>query len=308
MIRIAVFICVFIALWVGLLSAFGVNPFKSNIRVRVDDIMLAENRKRIVSPGPGRLERFAAQFLSVLEQSHMTLQKFLALEVVAFFGGLLMGFFLFNTLLLAIVTGFCLLPLPIIYGLYEAQVFRQKELDQLESMMSQITQSYIASNNIVAAIDGYNYQRNMGLDPRLRHYGPLDKFVTDIHTVDPSIIKGLWELQAKFNNRYFDEWASMLMMCQKNRDLKFALQPIIKAMNDAKIMRLEADTQFRRIWIDFFTLMCIMFSIIPVVRVSNVVWFNILVYTPVGQAIVIAMLLTAMCTTVFMLHVTRPID
>jgi hypothetical protein len=102
----------------------------------------------------------------------------------------------------------------------------------------------------------------------------------------------------KDQKRYFAEWVKMLILCYHDRRLKFALFPIIKAMNDAKSMQIESDGMMVRIWRDYLMTAGLMFSVIPMMRFSNAEWFSSLTHTTIGKLLIVIMLLTHPCDCV----------
>ena len=100
----------------------------------------------------------------------------------------------------------------------------------------------------------------------------------------------------------------MLILCNRDRRLKFALFPIIKSMNDAKSMQIESDSMMTRVWRDYLMTVGMMFSIIPLMRFSNAEWFAILTETPIGKALILGMLFTAIATAFYVMKITKPVN
>jgi len=142
----------------------------------------------------------------------------------------------------------------------------------------------------------------------LRKPTPFDEFVSEIKLINPNIEHGLYRLSAKISNRYFAEWVKMLILCNRDRRLKFALFPIIKSMNDAKAIQIESDSMMTRVWRDYLMTVGMMFSIIPLMRFSNAEWFAILTETPIGKALILGMLITAIATAFYVMKITKPVN
>jgi hypothetical protein len=100
----------------------------------------------------------------------------------------------------------------------------------------------------------------------------------------------------------------MLILCYHDRQLKFALFPIIKAMNDAKSMQIESDGMMVRVWRDYLMTVGLMFSVIPMMRFSNAEWFSILTQTTIGKLLIVIMLLTALATAFYVMKITKPVN
>jgi hypothetical protein len=180
------------------------------------------------------------------------------------------------------------------------------EIEGLENTMSIITNAYAGCDDIVKAMELYIEEKNRYLPPHLRTLTPFDEFITEIKMINPNIEHGLYRLSAKIKNRYFAEWVKMLILCYNDRRLKFALFPVIAAMNDAKSMQIESDGMMVRVWRDYLMTAGLMFSVIPMMRFSNAQWFYILTQTPIGKLLIVLMMLTALGTAFFVLKVTKP--
>jgi hypothetical protein len=100
-----------------------------------------------------------------------------------------------------------------------------------------------------------------------------------------------WQLKLKTGT--LTEWVKTLILCHHDRRLKFALFPIIKAMNDAKSMQIESDSMMVKVWRDYLMTAGLMFSVIPMMRFSNAEWFSLLTRTAIGKFLIILMLLNS---------------
>jgi hypothetical protein len=130
--------------------------------------------------------------------------------------------------------------------------------------------------------------------------------VSEIRLINPNVVHGLYRLSSKIKNRYFTEWVKTLILCYHDRRLKFALFPVIKAMNDAKSMQIESDGMMVRVWRDYLMTAGLMFSTIPLMRFSNAEWFSILTQTAIGKILIILMLMTALATAFYVMRATKP--
>lgn len=210
---------------------------------------------------------------------------------------------------LAVATGLTVLPVPYLFFYFKALKVRRAETDQLEQTMNIITNSYISCYDIVYAIEQYCIKKNENLDERLRIRTPFDEFVINAKmTHSASIERSLQILEAKINNHYFSEWVKKLRLCMQNRKLVSALTPVIKAMNDAKIMQVEADTKMSKAWRDYSGTVAVMFGIVPMLRFVNADWYGILTTTPVGKFLLLLMLLSALLSAFFVTRVAKPVS
>lgn len=251
-------------------------------------------------------ERITLRFQILFRQTRCTRNKFIIMSFAAIAGGFIAGLILFGGSDLALVMAVCVIPAPYIYLTVKSSAAAREEIEGLENTMSIITNAYAGCADIVKAIELFIEEKNRYVPPHLRLTTPFDEFVSEIKLVNPNIEHGLYRLEAKIKNRYFAEWAKTLILCHNDRRLKFALFPVIKAMNDAKSMQIESDGMMVRVWRDYLMTAGLMFSVIPMMRFSNAQWFYILTQTPIGKLLIVLMLLTAIGTAFFVMRVTKP--
>ena len=302
-----VYALIFTMTFCGLLLIFRVDQQReSESQLRL--LERAEKRDLIINRKPGFIAKQRQRLSALLRVSQVQPFIFITLCFFSFLLGTFAGGFFLGDSLLGLLLGVAALPLPLIYILMQARRFMKRESEQIEELMSSVTGAYIATNSIITAFESYNNLRLKGMDPLLRRIGPIDEFLIDVHAINPSVDNALRRLQAKLNNRYFDDWVNMLILCQQNKEMRFALQPIIKAFNDSKLAQLEADTVTGLVWREYFLVLCMLFGLFPVLRLSNEVWFNILTQTFIGRILVCIMLVAALGTAFYVMKVTRPID
>ena len=286
---------------------FGVNPLRRSRRIALTENILKEKRRQITKHRIKRREHALIRLETLLKRSGYTKERFIVLVVVAFIIGSGVGYALFDGLMLSIATGIAFLPAPYLYITVKAQGNARREVESLENTMSIITNAYIGCDDIVRAVERTVREKNQYVPDELRAITPFDEFVSEIILINPNVERGLQILAAKINNTYFSQWIKMLILCHQDRRLKFALAPVIDAMNDAKGMQLESDTQMARTWRDYFLTVGLMFGIIPILRVSNAAWFAILTQTFFGKALIILMLVMTFVTSFFVMRINKPI-
>lgn len=293
-------ILVFALISMSLFLLLKLNPFEAEQNpLKTRRLYLAGAKLKIT-------ERISIRFTTLFRQTRYTRKKFLTMVFVSSFGGFIAGLLLFGDAGLAAVMAACVIPAPYFFLTVKSSTAAREEIEGLENTMSIITNAYAGSDDIIKAVELYIEENNRYIPLHLRTPSPFDEFVSEIRLVNPNIEHGLYRLSAKVKNRYFNEWVKTLILCYNDRRLKFALFPVIKAMNDAKSMQIESDGMMVRVWRDYLMTAGLMFSIIPMMRFSNAQWFNILTNTPIGKLLIVLMLLTALGTAFFVMKVTKP--
>lgn len=216
------------------------------------------------------------------------------------------GLLLFGSTGLALVTAVCVFPAPYFYLTVKSSTAAREEIEGLENTMSIITNAYAGCDDIIKAVELFVEEKNRYIPANLRTPTPFDEFISEIRLINPNVEHGLYRLSAKIKNRYFTEWVKTLILCHYDRRLKFALFPVIKAMNDAKSMQIESDGMMVRVWRDYLMTAGLMFSTIPLMRFSNAEWFSLLTQTAIGKLLIILMLMTALATAFYVMRATKP--
>jgi len=294
-------ILVFALLAIGLISLFMRREAAINLR----QMHLKERRERITKRKITKTERLKIVINAVLKQSGYSTKAFLIGCIAAATAGFALGYLLFSGLLLAVATAVVMLPLPYLFFYLRAAKVRRSEIDNLEQSMSIITNAFASSYDIVASVESFNNERHRGIPPQLRVQTPFDAFVTNSTLTLNSVDKSLVILDSMVGNHYFSEWVKTLRMCGKDRGMVFALFPIIQAMSDAKIAQIETDTKIERAWREYIMTVVVMFSIIPMFRFVNADWYAILVGTPIGQLLLILMLVSTLVSAVFVAKIAK---
>lgn len=291
---------VFFLISLALLLLFRLNPFA-----------IVENplkKRRLILTGTKLkiTERIALHFATLFRQTRCSKKKFLILLIVSASGGFLAGFLLFTNVGLAAVMATCVLPAPCFYLTVKSSAAAREEIEGLENTMSIITNAYAGNDDIIKAVELYVEEKNRYIPAHLRTLTPFDEFVSEIRLINPNVEHGLYRLSAKIKNHYFSEWVKTLILCHQDRRLKFALFPIVKAMNDAKAMQTESDGMMVRVWRDYLLTAGLMFSIIPMMRFANKEWFFLLTHTAIGKLLIVLMMVIALATAFYVMKATKP--
>lgn len=299
---------IFILVLISLLVLFKVSPLKREKTVGFTQNIAQKRREGITKKRLKRGEKSLMRLDAILKQVGNTLGQFYGMITASLLTGNLVGLMLFDDLLLAVLTGITFMPLPYFYITLKLQNIARQQTESLESAMAIITNAYMGCDDIVHAVELYSREKNRFVQEAYQKTTAFDEFVSEILLINPNIERGLLALSTKMGNRYFTEWIKMLVLCHHDRRLKFALYPVIKAMNDAKSMQLESDTQMLQVWREYFLTVALMFGIIPIMRFSNESWFVILTQTGIGKFMIALMLIMALGTSFFVMRITKPIN
>lgn len=293
---------IFALLLVGMLCVMDIKSMQRKLRISLSKNTVYDKRKK-VDEKYARLklnERMIVLIKNTVSMSGFSLNTFWLLVLLSGFVGIIFGKFLFVENILALSTGVVMLPGPFIVLKIRARWYKRNQDELLENTMNLITNSYLSCNDIIKAI-------NENLD-KLDVPKPFEEFITDVTLIDSNIKRALQKLELKLNNKYFSEWIDILCLSQeKSGDYRFILPAVVQSMNDAKRLQIEADTVMMTVWKEYFTSILLSFSIIPLLRWSNAVWFEILVGSVVGKILIIIMLIITLISAFLTLKINKPL-
>ncbi|MBR0277699.1 MAG: hypothetical protein IJQ50_04495 [Clostridia bacterium] len=297
-----IYFAVFALLAGGAFLILNLSLIKRKSKITLSKLA-ADDRRKKVDEKYSKLtlfERIMVNIKETVTMSGFKMNTFWLFVVLAGFGGIAVGKFLFTNGILSIATGLALLPIPYIILKIRARWYKRSRDEMLENSMNLITNSYLGCNDIITAV-------NENLD-KLDIPKPFAEFVTDVTLIDSNIKRALMKLDLKIKNKYFSEWIDILILAQeKSGDYRFILPAVVQSMNDAKRLQIEADTVMMNVWKDYFTAIILAFSIIPLLRWSNEEWFNILIGTTVGNVLIILLLLATVISAFITLKINKPL-
>lgn len=293
---------IFLLLAFAMFLILDIKPVRRKVRISISKNM-AEDKRKKVDEKYARLklnERVMISIRNTVTMSGFSLNIFCLFVLLSGLAGVIVGKFLFVETVLAAATGIIMLPVPYIILKIRARWYKRNQDELLENTMNLITNSYLSCNDIIKAV-------NENLD-KLDIPKPFEEFITDVTLIDSNIKRALQKLELKINNKYFSEWIDILCLSQeKSGDYRFILPAVVQSMNDAKRLQIEADTVMMTVWKEYFTSILLSFSIIPLLRWSNAVWFEILVGSAVGKTLIVIMLIMTLISAFLTLKINKPL-
>ncbi|RCX10414.1 hypothetical protein DFR58_1296 [Anaerobacterium chartisolvens] len=302
-------VILFIVLEAMLLVLFGISP-KSlygsalKARIRSPEKNYRQVRRAMLVPRKlNFLQKHREEAIEVLKQgsSRLDYDTYIRLVVVCSAVGFGIGL-AFNNILMSLILAGGLAYAPVQYLKFR-QIGNVVALnDQLESALNIISNSYIQGDDIIQAV-----RENIG-----RVEGPLQvvlkDFLVDTQFIDANLKKAILRMKVKINNRYFRQWCDHLIMCQKDRELKSTLLPIMEEMSDTKKMQAELDTMMYRIYKDFASVVGVVAASIPMMRMINKEWYDFLVSTFPGKLIMAITCAVILFATAYVIKTNKPVS
>lgn len=174
--------------------------------------------------------------------------------------------------------------------------------EKLESAMSTITNSYISSCDLIGAVES-----NLHLLP-----APVDaifkQFYTRTQFVDSDVVKALQQMRDKVDNRYWRDWCDVLIQCQRDRQLRFALSGIVSRLGEMRRIQMETDTMLRKHMGDYIVTVLIVLGAIPLMGFMMPDWYTMLTTTIAGKITLAVILAAVLATAIWVARLYRPTE
>lgn len=259
--------------------------------------------RRITGKPKGKIVRTADDAKEMLIASGMSgktsAYKWSALILTAV--GLLIGLAMDNVLAaLVLAAGFGCSPL-IVIRIRTGDYLRSLH-EKLESAMSTITNSYIASCDLIGAVESSLHLLPSPVDAVFR------QFYTQTQFVDSDVVKALRHMQVKVDNRYWRDWCDVLIQCQRDRQLRFALSGIVSRLGEMRRVQMETDTAIRKQMGDYIVTVLIVLGSIPLMGAMMPDWFAMLTGTTAGKITLAVILAAILATAIWVARLYRPAE
>ena len=223
------------------------------------------------------------------------------LSVVLFVIGILLSVAIKNLFLLPTIS-IALALVPFIYTTNILSLYERTTKEELETTLSIISTSYIRNDDIVYAV-----QENIEyIKPPIKEV--FKSFETEATLMSSDIKKALHHLKRKIDDEIFREWCDALIQCQDDRTLKDTLLPIVSKLTDVRVINNELKTMLQSAKNEYWMMVLLLISNIPILYMLNKDWFNTLVYETSGKAVLGICGVVILVTALFMIKFTKPVE
>lgn len=174
--------------------------------------------------------------------------------------------------------------------------------EKLESAMSTVTNSYISSGDLIGAVESSLHLLPSPLD------NVFQQFYTETQLIDSDVVKALRRMRERIDNRYWRDWCDVLMQCQRDRQLRYALQGIVSRLGEMRRVQMETDTTIRKQMGDYIITVMIVLGAIPLMGAMMPDWYTMLMTTPAGKITLAVILAAVLSTSVWVARLYRPVE
>lgn len=223
------------------------------------------------------------------------------LSIVLFAAGAILSVLIDNIFLLPVLSvAFALFPF--FYTANTLSYYDKRTKEELETTLSIVTTSYVRSDDIVSAVrENLQY-----IKPPLREV--FEAFTGDATAVSSNIKRALFNLKEKVDDEIFREWCDTLIQCQDDRTLKDTLQPVVSKLTDVRIVNSELKTMLSSVRNEYWMMVALVVGNIPLLYLLNKEWFETLMYSTPGKAVLGICGTVILITALFMMKFTKPIQ
>ena len=222
------------------------------------------------------------------------------ISIILFIAGTVLSISLGNFLVPVLSIGLGLMPFW--YVIYNSNSYRKQINEELETALSTITTSYIRSEDIILAVE----ENLEYLNPPISEVFVF--FLSQTKLITSNTKLAIKNLKPKIQNEVFEEWCDALIACQDNKNLKATLVPIVGKLSDTRIVSAELENMLFEPMKEFITMVILLIANIPLIRLLNKDWYEILVNTPVGHGIIALCVLIIFISLGAVIRLTRPIE
>lgn len=275
------------------------SQIKSNRKIKLKHAIQKSTRPRKLR-GPQRIVKETQDTLRQENQIGRFSQLVMMSFILAIVGILLSSAVsnLFLTPVLAI--GFALLPF--LYVLLMAAKNRKNFNNALETALSTITSTYVRTDSIITAV-AENIQY---LDPQIKP--TFQRFLVQAEMISPDIPALLDQMKDQIESDVFCEWIDAMKLCQDDRNLKSTLLPIVNKLSDMRYVSGELNNLMYKPMQEFVIMALLLIGEIPMLRMMNADWYNILMYSMAGKIIITIDAVILIVSLVAVVQNTRPVE
>ena len=302
-----IYLICFTIIAIGIAFVFGLTPdvltsdlsplFSKKKSLR-DKALLARGKKK-----PKRIVIEIQRIKTALEETGKGKQFSVACaaSVVMLIGGCMVAIIIDNLFLIP-VFAVTFAMIPFVYLGKTINLYERHVKEDLETALSIITTSYIRNDNIINAVsENIRY-----LKPPVK--GIFEGFLTEATSITPDLRVAIAHLKEKISDGIFEEWCDVLISCQSDRTLKDTLMPVVSKLTDVRLVNNSLKTMLENARKEYYTMVIMVAANIPILYLINKDWYNALMHTTLGKAVLAICALVIFITAMRLGRITKPVE
>ena len=192
--------------------------------------------------------------------------------------------------------------LPFWYVIFTFNSYRKQTNEELETALSTITTSYIRSEDIILAVEENIEYLNPPVAEVFKFFLSQTRLITSNRKL------AIENMKDKIDSDIFREWCDALIACQDNRNLKSILVPIVAKLSDTRITSSELEVILFKPMREFISMSILLLANIPIIRILNKDWYEVLVYSTPGKIVLAITILVIFVSLNGVIRLMRPVE
>ena len=256
------------------------------------------NRKKrirfITGKKPSAVQRMMEEAVTMLDASGMGEQvsTYRNMAILMAVAGFLFGMVIDN-ILVSIVLGVGLAMTPLTIIRMRTADYKRMVNEKLEMAMSSVTNSYVATGNLLTAVENVLPMLPAPVNTIFQRFG------ADMQYVDGNAIRAIQHMREASDNWYWTEWCNALIQCQDDVSLNRTLSGIVERLSESRQIQLEVDTTLRKHMSDYVVTVLLVLGSIPLMGFMIPDWYSMLMDTVPGKITLAVVLATVLITSVW---------
>ena len=303
----ALYITGFVLFVIAVIALLGITPEQVNNDVSLffdkqetlKDKALTARGKKKKSKILLEIERMRRALQETGKEKQFSLACMAAMLLMI--AGFIVAIAIDNMFLIPVLAvAFALIPFAYLaktISIYETQV-----REEIETALSIITTSYVRSDNLISAVkENITY-----LKPPVK--GIFESFLIEATVISPDIRMSIHNLKDKVKNSIFEEWCDTLISCQNDRTLKDTLMPVVSKLTDVRLVNNSLKTMLAETRREYWMMVAMVLANIPLLYCINKDWYDALMYTTIGKAVIAVCGIVIIITAIRMNRITKPVE
>lgn len=287
---------IFLLLTIGLFALFAVSwrDFTILLPRQKKSSLQKDVHKLLGKPNQGFLQKELFELEQLLkttgrEGRFHTLKRS---SLLLFALGMVIALILNNVFMIPVL-GAAFAFLPIWYLRSTSAAYKKHLNEELETVVSTVTTSYLRSGDLIKAVrENVPY-----MNPPVKFH--FESFLMESEMINANIVSAIYTLKGKIPNSIFQEWCDVLIQCQSDRNMKHTLSFTVQKFSDARIIQSELEAIIHGPKQEAITMVLLVIGNIPLLYVLNREWFITLMFTFAGK------LTLAVCAAVILFSITK---
>ncbi len=282
-------------------------PAHDVITALLNPLKKREMKRRKLDRLTGKSPKFIRRMIADVEllirgSGDKTLaDKYFLVSAVGAILGLVIGLAIDNVFFGAVlVIAFLILPYTALRVKADKNV--RKVVSELEIALSTITNNYILTGDIIKSA-----QNTMEYLPPILQ-GIMKEFIVDVTLVNANVAVGIERMKQKIQNSFWREWCDALIMCQNDKQLRYALPAIVARLCDVKRMQMESYAKMQSNIRIFAFMIIIVIGLIIMLATSMPGWYEMMQGHILGKAAIAAGAALMLVALVLAVRINRPTE